>query len=206
VRPFHETDPEPWQKESLERAERKVSNKLAQVKNIERNSGSKKASSHDESFHRNQIMIGSTEARSASSVSNALIAPKVMSNNRKRKHEGESGESRGVKKKTDSRAFLKKILSPAAGIAPIGSSEGTSGQVFDNGKKARKLVRESKEVKTAKIRATQLSTASLGQFDKMRKGEPKRPKLPNKVKRVPNEVAHSAEVSRQKELLRQILG
>jgi regulator of ribosome biosynthesis len=209
VRPFHDTDPEPWKKESLERAERKVSNKLAQVKNIERNSGSKKSSDPSEAYHRNQIMIGSTEARTASSASNAIIAPKVMTNNRKRKHE-EDGENVGVetnkKKKNGSKANLKKIMSPVAGIAPIGAGEGSTGQVFDNGKKARKLVREPKEVKAAKIRTTQLSTASMGQFDKMRKGEPERPKLPNKVKRVPNEVAHSAEVSRQKELLRQILG
>lgn len=60
-------------------------------------------------------------------------------------------------------------------------------------------------MKAAKVKLAQVSTASMGRFDRALAGEPARPKDPRKQVRLPNEIPLDREKTRQSDILRKVL-
>lgn len=187
-----------FEEQALKKKKRILQNEISHLSNQQRNSSS---SSNQQQQHHHHHNTGGVESIVAKSTN--LSSGK----NKKGKHQHTDNNNTGNSNTT--------ITSTAAivGIAPIHHNEGNVNKLFDQGKQPRPKpseqtllpTKEGKDIKQSRLKIAQVSTASMGKFDKTVPNEPSRPKDPHKQKRFPNETSITTEKSRQSDILKKVL-
>lgn len=227
---------DPWEQRKLAKKDRVIRNQLAHVKNLERATKAadrKKGIAADASAGAAPVPAIRIEGQSAKaakaaakggkdkgarakparSSSGALLAPRVSVADgaavpgsvpsgipaRLSSHAGMGRDASAVVDTAGGHKAKRRRVedegAAAAGGAGKGGAKGTGHGV-----------KEGKAVKADRLKLAQVSTASMGKFDRKVSDEPVRPKSAAKRKRLPNETPASDEARRSADILRRVLG
>lgn len=188
------------ERKQLEKQQRVLKNKVNQLGNMERAekaSTSRKGLALDAYASKALLAAPAEDPMQNASRKEARKAAKLADKASKK-----FGYAEG-RRSSDAAPLGKKR---PVGIAPVPIREGNVDTPAFSAKGARLHAREDASAKVERLGLAQVSTASMGRFDRQVKGEPERPKDPRKLKRLPNEMGAKDEARRNADILRKVLG
>lgn len=177
-----------FEERALKKKQRILQNEISQVSNLQRQQN---------------------KSQNKHGIESIIAKPVHLSSSDKHHKKNKYNNNDDTTTTTLSSSTKKAIV----GIAPIHNNEGNVNTLFDQGKHAKPKpseqtllsTKESKDIKQSRLKNVQLSTASMGKFDKQVQNEPARPKDPHKQKRFSNEISLNSEKSRQNDILKKVL-
>lgn len=200
LRPGDDPNVDHIERKTLEKQQRVLKNKMNQLGNIDRAetaSASRKGLALDAHASKALLAAPAEDPMQNASRKEAKKAAKLAVKASQRfgaAERGGAGEAAPLGKKRP------------VGIAPVPIREGNVDTPTFSAKGARLHAREDASAKVERLGLAQVSTASMGRFDRQVKGEPERPKDPRKLKRLPNEMGAKDEARRNADILRKVLG